>query len=89
MTSCTIGSGVIKIGSLPFYSCSALTDIVVDAGNKVYDSRNNCNALIETESNILIQGSNSTSIIPEGVTSIAESAFKGLKGLKSITIPAV
>ena len=87
LTSCTIGSGVIKIGSLPFYSCSALTDIVVDAGNKVYDSRNNCNALIETESNILIQGSNSTSIIPEGVTSIAESAFKGLKGLKSITIP--
>lgn len=65
---------------------SSLTSIVVDAGNKVYDSRENCNAIIETETNLLVKGCNKT-IIPKSVTKIASSAFQGCTGLTSVVIP--
>ena len=54
LTSINIPSSVTSIGEGAFESCSSLASISVDAGNKVYDSRNNCNAIIETESNTLI-----------------------------------
>lgn len=60
--------------------------ITVDKENKTFDSRNNCNAVIETATNTLLQGC-STTVIPDGVTSIARWAFCGLKSLKSIKIP--
>ena len=60
--------------------------VLVDENNKVYDSRNNCNAIIETATNTLIQGCQNT-IIPEGVTTIGESAFYGCESLTSINIP--
>ena len=62
-----------------------LISLVVEAGNENYDSRNNCNAIIETNSNTLIQGSNNT-IIPEGVLKIANNAFSHCK-FESIIIP--
>ena len=37
-----------------FKGCSGLTSIVVDPDNPVYDSRDNCNAIIETKTNTLI-----------------------------------
>ena len=70
-----------------FYGCTGLKSIKVDAGNKTYDSREGCNALIETESNTLILGCENTAI-PEGVTTIAEYAFHDCKGLTSLHIPA-
>ena len=66
--------------------CDSLTSITVDKGNKVYDSRNNCNAIIETDTNTLISGCQST-VIPNSVTSIGEFAFGGYDNLTSITIP--
>lgn len=60
--------------------------ITVDKENKTFDSRNNCNAVIETATNTLLQGCNTT-VIPDGVTSIARWTFSGLKSLKSIKIP--
>ena len=60
--------------------------MVVDGGNSVYDSRNNCNAIIETATNTLISGCKSTTI-PNSVTSIGGSAFSGCSGLTSVTIP--
>ena len=53
----------------------------------MYDSRNNCNAIIETGSNTLIAGCQNT-VIPNGVTNIGLYAFDNRKGLTSITIPA-
>ena len=86
LTSITIPNSVTSIGYYVFNNCSGLASIVVEAGNTVYDSRDNCNALIETASNTLIKGSNS-SFIPEGVTSIGENAFSYCSGLTSVTIP--
>lgn len=65
---------------------SHLTSIVVESGNPVYDSRNNCNAIIETATNMLLVGSANT-IIPVGIQSIAGGAFEGCQGLTSIEIP--
>jgi len=70
-----------------FADCSGLTSIVVAEGNVYYDSRNNCNALIETKTNKLIRGSINTTI-PNSVTAIGPSAFSGISSLTSITIPS-
>lgn len=63
-----------------------MKSIEVDKNNKEFDSRNNCNALIRTSTNELIMGT-STTVIPESVTKIANSAFYGLVELQSIVIP--
>ena len=86
LTSITIPNSVTSIGSSAFSSCRGLTSIKVATGNAVYDSRNDCNAIIETVTNKLRFGCQNT-IIPEGVTSIGVSAFFGCSGLTSITIP--
>ena len=85
LTSVTIPSNVTSIGFSPF-GCPGLTSISVESGNSVYDSRNNCNAIIETATNTLIQGCKNT-IFPEGVTSIGNGAFSGCSSLTSVTIP--
>ena len=86
LTSITLPEGVTSIGERAFYNCSNLIAIVVAEGNKVYDSRNGCNAIIETADNTLIAGC-STTIIPESVTSIGDYAFYGRSRLTSITLP--
>ena len=86
LTSVTIPTSVRSIGSYAFLSCTGLTSIVVESGNSVYDSRNNCNAIIKTASNTLIQGCKNT-IIPNSVTTIEQSAFFGCSSLTSVTIP--
>ena len=86
LTSITIPAGVTRIEETAFEGCSGLTSIVVDKENKYYDSRNNCNAIIATESNALVSGCNNTTI-PADVTSIGASAFYDCSSLTSITIP--
>ena len=86
LTSVTIGNSVTSIGDYAFSGCSGLTSIVVEDGNTVYDSRENCNAIIETNSNTLVAGCKNTTI-PNSVTSIGEAAFGSCSGLTSITIP--
>ena len=86
LASVTIPSSVTTIGESNFFNCSNLTSIVVESGNTKYDSRGNCNAIIETATNTLIAGCQNT-IIPNSVTSIGSSAFMGCSGLTSITIP--
>ena len=86
LTSITIPEGVTSIGECVFASCSSLTSIVVETGNTIYDSRGNCNAIIETATNSLLAGCKST-IIPNTVTSIGNYAFCRCSSLTSITIP--
>ena len=85
LTSVTIPNNVTSIGYQAFYCCSGLTSITVESGNTKYDSRNKCNAIIETASNTLIAGCNNT-VIPNSVTSIGYSAFWDCSGLKEVTI---
>lgn len=87
VTSLTIPSAVTSIGIAAFAACSSLTSIYVDEGNTVYDSRNNCNAIIETNAGKLIAGCQNT-IIPSGVRSIENSVFSFCIGLTSIDIPS-
>ena len=86
LTSIVIPDSVTEIGRRAFSHCENLKSIVVEEGNPKYDSRNNCNAIIETATNTLVFGC-STTIIPDSVTTIGDNAFRGCKILTSIVIP--
>ena len=86
LTSVTIPASVSHIGDYVFLSDYSLKSIVIDTQNPYYDSRDNCNAIIETVSNTLIAGcGNST--VPKGVVIIKDSAFEDCQNLASIAIP--
>ncbi len=86
LTSISIPDSVTSIGFEAFYDCSSLINIDVEKGNSRYDSRRNCNAIIETRSNMLLKGCKNTNI-PDSVTSIGDSAFAYCSSLTSIGIP--
>ena len=81
-----IPESVVSIGNETFMHCSGLISIAVNEKNTVYDSRDNCNALIQKGTDTLIMGCKNT-VIPSGIKQIAEGAFFGCSGLKSIAIP--
>ena len=83
LTSITIPESVTSIGEWAFSHCSSLVSMVVESGNTKYDSRDDCNAIIETATNILIAGCQNT-IIPNSVTSIGDGAFASCSSLTSI-----
>ena len=91
LTSVTIPNNVTNIGRDAFRDgsseeCPSLASIVVESGNPIYDSRDNCNAIVETKNNILRFGCKNT-IIPNSVTYIGSYAFRGCSKLTSINIP--
>ena len=86
LTSITIPENVTNISPEALGGCDGLTSIKVETGNTKYDSRNDCNAIIETATNTLITGCQNT-IIPNSVTRIGKVAFYGCSGLTSVTIP--
>lgn len=85
ISSISIPAGVKYISEDVFDGCNNLSTITVSNGNTKYDSRDNCNALIETATNTILRGSSST-IIPNTVTTIGARAFEGTT-LKRIVIP--
>lgn len=81
-----IPNSVTQLGSNPFWGCSGLEAIEVDPNNPIYDSRNNCNAIIETNNNRLVSGFLITTL-PNTITNIGEYAFSGYSALNHIDIP--
>ena len=80
-----IPSSVIQIGEEIFGSCKNLEEITVASENPVYDSRDNCNAIVKTQSDEIIMGCVGT-VIPESIIAIAGFAFRGC-GIECVTIP--
>ena len=80
-----IHEGIKKIERMAF-KLNGVNRIKVAEGNTVYDSRGDCNAIIETETNSLVVGCAKT-VIPETVTKINGFAFYECSDLKEIIIP--
>ncbi len=86
LTSITIPENVTNISWNILSYCKALSSIIVSDQNTTFDSRNNCNAIIETATNTII-ATCTQSTIPTTVTSIGDCAFYGRADLTHITIP--
>ncbi len=88
LKSVHIPSTVTSISSsyYPFGACDDLVSITVDDNNPVYDSRNGCNAIIETETNTLVAGCKN-SIIPNTVKAIGARAFAYCRNLAYVVFP--
>ena len=86
LKSLKIPSSVTRIDYFAFSNCSNLISIKVSDENSSYDSRNNCNAIIETSTNTIITACKNT-VIPNDVISIGHYAFCGCKNLTLINIP--
>ena len=86
LESIHIPASLSFVGNSIFGSCYNLKSIVVNPANKVFDSRDNCNAIIRTKHNELVAGCGGSSI-PSSVTFIGETAFASCRFTESITIP--
>lgn len=87
LRSIYIPSSVTSMGCGLFPGCTNLVSIKVDKSNPVFDSRNNCNAIIDSSKNALVQGCANT-VIPNDVNSIIAYAFYGCKGISSFNVPS-
>ena len=81
-----IPASVTTIKESAIHNCTLLGSITVDEKNSVYDSRDNCNAIIKTKTNELIVGCYNT-VIPNGIKSIAHYAFDEIGDLGDVIIP--
>jgi len=86
LTSIAIHKDITSIGDDAFADCSGLISISVAAANTKYDSRSDCNAIIETATNTLLVGCMNT-VIPGTVKKIGDKAFSRCRSLTSISIP--
>lgn len=86
LKSIHISSTVERIDYPSFYNCGNVSSISVDKGNPIYDSRNNCNAIIDKDAEMLVLGCSNT-VIPPNISEIGEYAFSCSANLQNITIP--
>ena len=87
LTSLFIPNTVTKIGNNAFMNCSGLISIVVEEGNPNYDSRNNCNAVIETATNTLLRGCRNT-VIPDDIEAFGGYSMSNLATFTIQTLPS-
>ncbi len=85
MSEITIPSSVSTIYTSSFAHCDNLSSITIEQGNKFYNSKYNCNAIIREADNTLIFGCKNSSI-PDGVKTIGRTAFLNSQ-ITSIEIP--
>lgn len=86
LESITLPPYVEILGEKIFEGCTSLSSIVVDEENPVFDSREQCNAVISTYDNTLLFGCQK-STIPSTITTIAKNAFSGCSAITEIIIP--
>ena len=86
LTELTLPNSVKSIGDGAFAYCSGLEKITVESGNSRYNSRDNCNSIIDKKTNTLIAGCKN-SVIPNSVARIDGLAFCGCSGLTELTLP--
>lgn len=84
--SIIIPENIKSIQPTVFWNCSNLEYIAVDENNKYYDSRENCNAIIETATNTMIEACYNTTI-PKSVKIIGWGAFGSRKSMETIVVP--
>lgn len=87
LKSLYIPSTVCYIGDATLNCSSSIEEIIVAESNPYYDSRENCNAIIESKTNTLIYGCKTT-VIPDTVEVIKDKAYYGNSQVESIYIPA-
>ena len=85
LTYLFIPSSVKTIDPCAFAGCYGMTSVIVDSDNITFDSRDNCNAIIETATNTIVAGFDNT-VIPSSVTSIGNGAY-ALSNMTSFDIP--
>ena len=86
LTAIYIPSTVKRMEGGVFAGCDRLRQIIVSPNNPYFDSRNNCNAIIDKKNNMLVSGCCITQI-PNDVAIIGAEAFAGLNTLETISIP--
>ena len=86
LTALHIPSSVTQIVSPSFAYMSSLENITVDENNPIYDSRYNCKAIIEKETNRLVAGCNNT-VIPSEIKIIGAYAFSSRNYIVAPTLP--
>ena len=86
ITDIVIPESITYIGTYDYLLFERLSSIVIDKNNPIYDSRDNCNAIIETATNTLLQGCKNTTI-PNSITTIYWQFASGCQNIKSYIIP--
>ncbi|MDE6088497.1 MAG: leucine-rich repeat domain-containing protein, partial [Oscillospiraceae bacterium] len=88
LASIMISGSVTRIGDEVFYGCESLTNIHVSDKNKNFCS---CEGVLYNKDMTLLvkcpAKQKTEFIVPDSVTSIGDSAFRGCKILTTITIP--
>lgn len=85
VTGVNIPTGVKSISNQAYVGCTGISNISVSVNNVTFDSRENCNAIIETNTNKLVLACNTT-VLPSSVTTIGSYAYAN-SSLETLVIP--
>ncbi len=86
LTSLVIPASVRYIGKNIIKGCNYITHVEVEEDNPYYDSRDGCNAILDTKTDKLIAG-HMMSVIPSSTKIIGEEAFCSSFFKNNVTLP--
>ena len=87
LTGVTIPASVTSIGESAFGACDSLEAFNVSSDNPSYTSRDGILYTRDMKTLLQCPGAKTTVVVPNGVTSIGESAFEDCSRLAGVTIP--